>query len=237
MVENVKPMRDSKAVRKSESSRAGLQASAEMLFSSSQPATVRMRMTQSSHVVRLQLITILWMLFECGLALAAAWRARSPVLLAFGSDSLVELLSAGVVLLQFLPRLRLNATRAAWWAGVLLLLLAGLVTATSVAALALGIRPATSWLGIAVTLAALIIMPLLSRAKRTTAYAINNVALAADAVQSATCAYLAAISLAGLAANALFGLHWIDPLAALIAVPFVCIEAKRALRGEPCQCC
>lgn len=190
-----------------------------------------------SQVVKLQVITILWMLLECGVALTASWRARSPVLLAFGSDSFVELLSAGIVLLQFSPSFKLNSTRAALWSGVLLLLLAGLVTATSLAALAFRIRPATSWLGIAITAAALIIMPLLSKAKRRAAFAINNRALAADAVQSATCAYLAAISLVGLAANAKFGLHWIDPMAALIAVPFICIEAKRALRGDPCQCC
>jgi divalent metal cation (Fe/Co/Zn/Cd) transporter len=190
-----------------------------------------------SRVVKLQAITILWMLAECGIALTASWKARSPALLAFGSDSLVELLSAGVVLLQFSPRFRLGVIRAAWWSGVLLLLLAGLVTATSVAALTLGIHPAPSWAGIAITAAALIVMPLLSRAKRKAAYAINNRALAADAVQSATCAYLAAITLIGLAANAIFEVRWIDPLAALIAVPFICIEARRALRGEPCECC
>lgn len=194
-------------------------------------------MTQPSHIVRLQVITILWMLVECGIALAASWEARSPVLLAFGSDSLVELLSAGVVLFQFSPIFTLDVRRAARWSGVLLLLLAGLVTATSVTALALKVRPETSWVGIAITTAALIVMPVLSRAKRRVAYVIDNRALAADAVQSAMCAYLAAISLAGLAANAIFGLHWIDPLAALIAVPFICIEARRALRGDPCECC
>jgi len=177
------------------------------------------------------------MLVECGIALAASWEARSPVLLAFGSDSLVELLSAGVVLFQFSPIFTLDVRRAARWSGVLLLLLAGLVTATSVTALALKVRPETSWVGIAITTAALIVMPVLSRAKRRVAYVIDNRALAADAVQSAMCAYLAAISLAGLAANAIFGLHWIDPLAALIAVPFICIEARRALRGDPCECC
>jgi divalent metal cation (Fe/Co/Zn/Cd) transporter len=204
-----------------------------------QPATQLKysQMTQPSHIIRLQLITILWMLLECGIALTASWRARSSVLLAFGSDSFVELLSAGVVLLQFSPRFRLNVARAAWWSGILLLLLAGLVTGTSLAALVFGVQPGTSWSGIAITSAALIVMPLLSRAKRRAAYAINNRALAADAVQSATCAYLAAISLIGLAATAVFGIRWIDPLAALIAVPFIGIEAKRALQGEPCECC
>jgi len=51
----------------------------------------------------LQGVTILWMLLECSFALFAAWKARSIAPLAFGSDSLVELLSALVVLIAFSP--------------------------------------------------------------------------------------------------------------------------------------
>ena len=71
----------------------------------------------TSHIRRLQVITLLWMVVECGIALAAAWRARSPVLLAFGADSFVELMSALVVLLQFVPRLTLSRARASRLAG------------------------------------------------------------------------------------------------------------------------
>jgi divalent metal cation (Fe/Co/Zn/Cd) transporter len=53
-------------------------------------------------------------------------------------------------------------------------------------------------------------MPLLVWGKRKAAEATNNRALAADAVQSATCAYLAALTIAGLALNALFDIHWVD---------------------------
>lgn len=194
-------------------------------------------MSQSVHIVRLQVITIAWMLVECGVALVSSWRSHSPALLAFGSDSLVELLSAGVVLLQFSPSFKLDAERAARWAGLLLLLLAGVVSCMSIYALVAGIHPGTSWAGIAITLAALVIMPWLSHAKRRAAAAMGNRALAADAVQSAACAYLAGISLVGLAANALLHIRWIDPLAALVAVPVICLEARRALRGEACQCC
>ena len=68
-------------------------------------------------VLWLQGITLAWMLVECGISLYAAKAAHSVVLLAFGSDSLVELLSAGVVLLAFAPRLRIGAARASRWAG------------------------------------------------------------------------------------------------------------------------
>ena len=183
------------------------------------------------------MVTLVWMSIECGVAIFSAWRAHSPALLAFGSDSFVELLSAVVVLLQFAPDWRLDMVRAARLGGILLFVLTGLVTFTSVAALVRRIRPETSWSGIGVTIAALVIMPPLSRAKRKAAQITRNAALAADAVQSATCAYLAAVTLSGLVVNAFAHLRWIDPLAALAAVPIISIEAWRALRGSACDCC
>ena len=189
------------------------------------------------QVIGLQVATLAWMFIECGIALIAAWRARSPALLAFGADSLVELLSAAVVLVQFVPAIALSQARAARWAGMLLFVLAGGITLTSGGALIRGVEPAPSWLGIGVTGAALIAMPLLSGAKRRAAQRLHNSALAADAVQSATCAYLAAVTLFGLALNAAFSVPWIDPAAALVAVPIICLEGRRALRGEVCGCC
>ena len=78
-------------------------------------------------IKRLQVVTICWMLVECGVALTAAWLAHSPALVAFGSDSSVELLSAIVVLLQFTSILKVNTERAARLAGILLYVLAGIV--------------------------------------------------------------------------------------------------------------
>jgi divalent metal cation (Fe/Co/Zn/Cd) transporter len=86
-------------------------------------------------------------------------------------------------------------------------------------------------------MSALLIMPILAWAKRRAAHVTNNRALFADAVQSATCAYLAGITLCGLAINAVFHIRWIDPVAALVAIPVICIEGKRALSGDACQCC
>lgn len=189
------------------------------------------------RVLWLQFITLAWMSIECGIALISAWKAHSPALLAFGSDSFVELLSATIVILQFAPSFTLSTTRAGRISAILLFMLAGVVGFTSAAALIGRVEPDTSWSGIAVTLAALVIMPLLSGAKRRAARTLRNSALAADAVQSATCAYLAATTLFGLAINAAFHIRWIDPLAALAAIPILCIEGKRALRGEVCGCC
>ena len=202
----------------------------------SRSSTVTCAPTNSSAAVFwLQGITLIWMLVECGLSLYAA-AARSPAMLAFGSDSFVELLSAGVVLLQFLPHVSISQRNAARTAGALLFALALIVCVMAIASLALRLRPETSRLGIGITVAALIVMPILARLKRQEARRSNNAALAADAVQSAACAYLAVIALAGLAINALFHIAWFDSLAALAAVPLLLKEGRAAWNGQACGC-
>ena len=191
----------------------------------------------SRSVIWLQMVTLVWMLVECGVALVSAQRARSPVLLAFGSDSLVELLSATAVLLQFLPAFPLSRTHAARAAGILLFVLSAVVAITGLLAILWGAQPEISVSGMVITLAALIAMPALAAKKRSLARQTNDRALAADAVQSATCAYLAGITLVGLGANAVFHLRWVDSFAALIAVPILLLEGRRAMRGESCGCC
>lgn len=186
------------------------------------------------QVAWLQWITLVWMALECGASLFAAARAHSVALLAFGSDSLVELLSAAVVLLQFLPRFPLKKTHAERAAAMLLFALAAVVVA--IAALSFGAPVETSPLGIAITALALVAMPVLAALKRRQARLLNNRALAADATQSATCAYLAAVTLAGLVIYALWRVAWVDSVAALAAVPILVVEGRRTWRGEGCGC-
>ena len=191
----------------------------------------------SRTVLWLQLVTLAWMLVECGVSLYAANVARSAALLAFGSDSLVELLSASLVLAQCIPGIGIAERRAGRIAGGLLFLLALVVATTAVAALVLRVKPEVSLIGMAITVAALVAMPVLAYLKRREARRTNHVALAADAVQSATCAYLAFITLVGLAVNAAFHVAWIDSAAAFLAVPILVSEGRSAWRGRTCACC
>ena len=177
------------------------------------------------------------MLVEFGVAAYASATAHSAVLLAFSSGRLVELMSAAVVLLQWIPNLSVPERTAARTGSVLLFLLAFVVVAAAIASLSLGLRPESSRAGIAITVAALLAMPVLAWLKRLEARRSGNAALAADATQSATCAYLALISLIGLAANALFHLAWFDAVAALVAVPILLKEGRSAWKGQTCQCC
>ena len=200
-------------------------------------STVDSLETSQRTIVSLQVVTLVWMLVECSVALSAAWQARSVSLLAFGSDSLVELISASVVLLQFTPRLHISQLRAARFCGSLLYGLAGVVSLIAFAGLFRGLQADTSNLGIAITAGALLLMPLLARKKRTIAEQTGNKALRADAVQSATCAYLAALTLTGLLLRSAFGLHWLDQAAAIVAVPILIAEGRRARNGQTCACC
>ncbi len=196
-----------------------------------------LRNTIQKQILWLQLATLGWMLLECSVALTAAWRARSVSLLAFGSDSIVELISAAVVLLQFTPWVRISQVKAARFCGILLYSLAGVVSAIALAGLFNRLEANTSRLGMAITGGALLFMPVLAHMKRNAAERTGNKALRADAVQSATCAYLAALTLGGLVLRWVFGVQWLDEVAALAAVPILMLEAKRARKGQTCACC
>ena len=94
--------------------------------------------------------------------------------------------------------------------------------------------PEESLVGIVLAVVSLVIMPLLVRAKRKVARAINSGALMADSKQTELCTYLSAILLGGLLLNALLSWWWADPVAALIMVPIIVKEGIEGLRGETC---
>lgn len=191
------------------------------------------------RVIRLQILTILWMSTEVGVALGAAWAARSPALLGFGGDSAVELFSAIVVLWRF--RWASDSSQserlAARIAGGLLFAVGGFVVVTSGLSF-FGFREAhPSILGIAILIVAAISMPLLASRKRKLAAQVGSAVLRADASESALCGYLSLIALAGLLANAIFHVPWADPLAALALVPFIAKEGWEAIRAARlCDC-
>ncbi len=190
----------------------------------------------SRRVLRLQVLTIAWMTVEAVVSLGAAWSSHTPALIAFGGDSLIELLSAAVVFWRF--RFQLNEARAARIAGVFLFALAGLVMLTSVLNF-LGYREAQrSLVGIGILLAAAVAMPWLASQKRQSAAITSSAALKADAAQSSLCAYMAWIALAGLSINVIWHRSWADPVAALALVPLIVREGWEAVRSSRlgCQC-
>jgi divalent metal cation (Fe/Co/Zn/Cd) transporter len=121
--------------------------------------------------------------------------------------------------------------------GACFLALAAFVLFDSLASLVHRRAPETSILGIIITVAALVTMPMLGRAKNKVGVQLNSAAMRADAKQAAFCAYLSGITLGGLVLNALFGLWWADPVAALGMAPLIAREGVQALQGRGCKAC
>ena len=190
------------------------------------------------RIQRVQTLTIAWMSVEAALSLWAAWRARSPALAAFGGDSTIELMSAAVVLWRFRTGASEHAEkRAARIAGGLLFALIAYVVLASALSLLGYSEPRTSYLGMVVLVGAALIMPVLAKEKRRLSALTGSAALRADAAESALCAYLSIIALAGLAVHAIWHIAWADPVAALVITPLIVVEAREATRGKACGCC
>jgi divalent metal cation (Fe/Co/Zn/Cd) transporter len=191
------------------------------------------------QILRIQAITIGWMSLEAGASLWSAWRAKSPALLAFGGDSVIELLSAAVVVWRFRNRSgdEKRERRAARIAGVLLIVLAAYIVVASAATLLGYSEVQPSYVGMSVLIAATVVMPWLARQKRHLSSVTGSAALRADAAESMLCAYLSVIALLGLGANAFLSVAWADPVAALLITPLVAWEAREAVRGRACGCC
>jgi divalent metal cation (Fe/Co/Zn/Cd) transporter len=191
------------------------------------------------QIRRVQTITIAWMSVEATVSLFSAVQAHSPALLAFGGDSAVELLSAVVVLWRFRASAAHGSTErlATRITGALLFALAALVALISALNLLGYSEPKPTVIGIAVLVAAAVIMPWLAREKRRLSAVAASAALRADAAESALCAYLSGIALVGLGMNAIWHFRWADPIAALVILPLVIWEGRETMRGKACGCC
>jgi divalent metal cation (Fe/Co/Zn/Cd) transporter len=180
----------------------------------------------TGRIIRIQVLTLIWMSVEAVVSLGAAWIARSPALLGFGGDSAVELLSAAVVLWRFYSPSRGDYAeqRAARIAGGLLFVLAAFVVLASVLTLLGHVQARPSPVGIVLLIFAAVVMPWLAKQKRRLSAATGSAALRADAAESAVCGYLALIALAGLTVNAIWSVRWADPVAALASHSLLAIK-------------
>ncbi len=192
--------------------------------------------------------SIAWMAVEALVSLVAGYVAGSVALFAFGADSIVEILSATVVLHRLAAefggadpeRVERSERIASGITGGLLLLLSLWVAVSAGRDLITRTQPETSALGIAVAALASLIMPVLWRTKRRVAANIHSAALRADAACSMVCGYMSFTLLAGLALRAAFGWWWADPLASLGLLYFIAREGWEAIevaRGRSDECC
>ena len=195
--------------------------------------------------LRLEAVSIAWMVVEAAVSVGAGVAAGSLLLAAFGVDSVIEMISASLLFWrlhrQAVGRLPSEGAvetlerKVAQVAGSLLYALSAYVVAQAAWGLTHRHRAETSWLGIGVAVVAAFGMPLLAKAKIRVADRIGSRALRADAMETFTCGYLSWALLAGLAANAAFHWWWLDSAAALAVVPLLIKEGSEAMTGE-CGC-
>jgi divalent metal cation (Fe/Co/Zn/Cd) transporter len=177
---------------------------------------------------------------EACIALWSGVAAESIALVGFGLDSIIETLAAGVLLW----RLRLEARqvhpdiiahaerRVHRFVGMTFLALALYVLGQAGWMLWQREPPQESLLGILLAIASLIVMPVVALGKLRAAQAIGSHALRAEAKETIACSYLSFTLLLGLAANAMVGWWWADPVAALCMIPWLVKEGVEGIVGD-----
>ena len=191
---------------------------------------------------RLEYFAVIWNAVEGLVAVVAGLIAGSISLVGFGIDSFIEVTSGSVLLWRMLVDANVrdrerNEKRALRIVGLCFSLLAVYIGFESGSDLWFRRAPEHSIPGIVLACLSLVVMPLLSRSKRTVGHALNSAAMQADAKQTQFCTYLSAILLLGLVLNAVFGLWWADPAAALVMVPIIAKEGIERLQGKTCDDC
>lgn len=204
-------------------------------------ATESERTTLVERALRLEWISVAWMVIESTVAIVSGIAAQSISLIAFGADSVIELISAAVLLWRLTVELKRGrefseaAERAASRiGGALLFALAAYVVASASWSLWQREGETFSLPGLVVTVMAIPIMWSLSRRKLALAARIGSRALRADAIELITCGYLAVVVVVGLVAQLLLDAWWVDGVTALAIVYFLVKEGREAWEGEEC---
>ena len=187
--------------------------------------------------------TLSYNIVEAGVSLLVGLLAGSVALVGFGFDSVIEVVASiaaqwrlrADLASERRERVEQTSHRVVGWC---FLALGAYVAYESVESLWTRSRPDRTLIGIAVLAASAVVMPLLARAKRRVAHALESRSLGSEAAQTSLCAYLSIIALAGVALNALFGWWWADPLAALAMVPIIAKEGLAGIRRRhAADCC
>ncbi len=169
--------------------------------------------------------SVAWALVAGATALIAGLVVGSVALIGFGADSIVDgSASAGLVWrfgAEKAGAINVDAVerRAARLVGGILVLIGVYLAVAAVVALANHSHPEHTSVGVALTAASVLVLPVLARAKLRLSIQLGSSALRGDGVLSLAGAALAAATLISLLVESAFGWWWADAVAAvLIAV-------------------
>jgi divalent metal cation (Fe/Co/Zn/Cd) transporter len=210
----------------------------ELSVRPAQPEVDRPEWLRLARLARwLSWASLAYMCLEGAIALVAGIVAGSIALTGFGIDSAIEGAASLIVVWRFtgsrLPSERAEE-RAQRLVAISFFLLAPYITVEALRDLIGGSRPEPSWVGIGLALASIALMPALGIAKRRIGERMGSPATAGEGSQNLLCAYMAVALLAGLGGNALFGVWWLDPAAALVIAALAINEGVEAWQGEGC---
>lgn len=187
-------------------------------------------------------MTFLYNLIEAFVSIYAGEVANSVALIGFGFDSVIEAIASGMAFWLVFAQLRNRSLQAAEAAemrlqkfvGFSFLALSVYVTVRAAWIFWAHAIPHESFLGIGISIASVIIMPILAWFKLQVARQLESKALIAEAKETIACTILSVILLVGLGLNAWLGWWWADPLAALLMIPWLVREGLEGIKGEAC---
>lgn len=188
---------------------------------------------------QLEYVTIAWMIVEGAVAIWSGVVAHSLTLTAFGVDSVIELVSAAVLVWRLRVELKRDATfaraaerRASRIGGILLFALAAYVVGSAAWSLWSRSGEQFSGPGLIVALIAIPTMYVLAKRKLVVAKALNSRALRSDAMESITCGWLSFVVVLGLLADLALKAWWVDAVTSLPIVYLLVKEAREAWVGD-----
>lgn len=188
---------------------------------------------------RLEYFTVAWNTVEGLIGVGAGLLAGSISLVGFGIDSFIEVTSGATLLWRMsvdedVEKRERNDKLSLRVVGACFIALAAYIAYVAISDLAKKTAAEHSILGIVLACVSLVVMPTVSRAKKSVGNALSSAAMNADARQTNFCVYLSAILLIGLLLNAALGWWWADPVAALVMIPIIAKEGLDGVRAKHC---
>jgi divalent metal cation (Fe/Co/Zn/Cd) transporter len=189
---------------------------------------------------RLAWVSMAAMLTEGVVGLWQGLAVGSIALTGWALGSLPEALASAMVAWRFSGARTLSESaerRAQRGVALSFLLTAPYIAAESIHHLLDKQQADTSVIGIVLTAASLVLMPILGRAKHALAEGLGSAATAGEGTQNYLCGAQAAAVLVGLAVTAFRpGCWWFDPVIGLGIAGAAIWQAVKAWRGEDCGC-
>lgn len=187
----------------------------------------------------LSYVTVGYNIVEGIISVVVGAATGSVALVGFGLDSFIESLSGSVMIWRLSKHGKISheeeeavEARAANLVGATFFILAAYILYEAIGRLIDREAPDASLVGIVVAVLSLLVMPWLAYLKNKTGKEAGIHSLVADSKQTFVCVLMSVALLVGVAANYIFGIWWLDPIAALFFVIILVKEGYSAIKNK-----